>query len=211
AAILATLLIRYYWRRRPYSAYAPYSRYWESVSRPTVWQISWLWVGLEPSGKLKDGTPAYPIFQMLKSDLDRGVLSGEKVEGSWIWTKIDREQLKQYALKKDEKPAFLFSERKFSIISLRIYNEFLEYIRRSLHRAVLGPRITRGRVTIWQGEGTKTVELDRHVNPNHCFFHYVPSDAIHAELNTESIYFERRDLHVDSEDVIFIEYQIVEF
>lgn len=83
----------------------PYRKAWENVQAPCVWQIAWLWIGLEPHPAIEAGSPAYPILQMLKADMESGLLPGSKSEG--IWARISRNDLIAYAEWRSTMPRFL--------------------------------------------------------------------------------------------------------
>jgi hypothetical protein len=79
-----------------------------------VWQIAWLWRGLEPRGQPSDGTPVYSTFQLIKQDLGQGVIPGKQRDnnGSWMGTKVTRGELLAYAKFREERPKFLYPERR---------------------------------------------------------------------------------------------------
>ena len=91
---------------------------WDKVQNIAVWQSAWLWNGLEPQEGKSEGTPAYATFQRLKEDLGQGkIRNAEKIESSWMWTRLNRQQLIDYALSINERPQFLFPcERKLALM-----------------------------------------------------------------------------------------------
>ncbi|MBI2586147.1 MAG: hypothetical protein HYW28_09815 [Rhodospirillales bacterium] len=90
-------------------------QHWDRIEKFTVWQTAWLWHGLEPqeSKSPTEGTPAYPAFRWLQECLKRGDFKdAAKVNNSWSWTILSRQELIDHALKTGERPKFLFSENR---------------------------------------------------------------------------------------------------
>lgn len=90
---------------------------WDPIREFTIWQVSWLWVDLEPqtSTEPTEGTPAYPTFRWIKENLDSGKIPGaEKINDRWLWTNLSRQQLIDFALEVNARPKFLFPEERRS-------------------------------------------------------------------------------------------------
>ncbi len=88
---------------------------WDRVQNFPVWQVAWLWSDLEPqaSDVKTEGTNAYPTFRKLKEDLNNDrIKDAKKVNDSWLWTTLSRQQLIDYALGIGEQPKFLFPEQR---------------------------------------------------------------------------------------------------
>lgn len=88
----------------------PYSKHWNSVNTFSLWQAAWLWVGAEPIARVRDGSEAYPVFSMLKTDARAGELNLSEIgrEGQiGSWSYVTREELERYAKKKGQQPQFL--------------------------------------------------------------------------------------------------------
>lgn len=88
---------------------------WNKVTNFPVWQVAWLWSGLEPqsSDTKSEGTAAYPAFMKLKEDLDKGRIKDAQMTGdSWCGTTLSRQQLIDYALEIGECPKFLFPSKR---------------------------------------------------------------------------------------------------
>ena len=93
---------------------------WDKVQNFPVWQVAWLWSDLEPQATdaKTEGTNAYPTFRKLKEDLNNGHVKGaEKIDDSWLWTTLSRQQLIDYALDIGEQPKFLFPEQREWVLS----------------------------------------------------------------------------------------------
>lgn len=93
---------------------------WDQLEKFTVWQASWLWNDLEPMKPEQgqsEGTPSYPTYRRLKEHLNQGMIKGAtKVNGSWGWTHLTRQQLIDYALEIEQKPKFLFPSERHSAL-----------------------------------------------------------------------------------------------
>ena len=91
---------------------------WDKVQKISVWQVAWLWQDLEPQDKNPVGGAAYPVFQWLKEALEKKLIkNAEQVNDSWIESRLNRQDLVDYAIKKGERPKFLYpNQRKFWLI-----------------------------------------------------------------------------------------------
>lgn len=124
-AVIGTLIIAYTWgdalaeyrvqraggiTKREFPARL---KQWDKVKSFAVWQVAWLWNGLEPYNVETSGTLAYPTFRRLKEDLNAGAIKeAHQKDGSWKDTTISRQSLVDYAYKIDEFPTFLFPEER---------------------------------------------------------------------------------------------------
>lgn len=86
---------------------------WDRLDDFPVWQIAWLWKGLEPrmsdGGGVHPNAPAYSTFQVLKQHLNQQRFKGaSQVNGTWLETRLSRQQLIDYALEIGDRPVFLF-------------------------------------------------------------------------------------------------------
>jgi len=81
---------------------------WDIVQDLAIWQIACLWAKQRPYSVIHAEKKAYPLLQMLKNDIDRGILEVTVPDSTSMWRKISRARLIEYAKKKNEKPPFLF-------------------------------------------------------------------------------------------------------
>lgn len=96
---------------------------WNDINNFSILQASWLWIGLEPQSPdtVLEGTKVAPIIQRFEEDILNGAIKNVSAQGpDWTGTKLSRQQLIDYALKKKERPYFLFYIQNVSLL-LKIY------------------------------------------------------------------------------------------
>jgi hypothetical protein len=95
---------------------------WAKLSNYAVWHVAWLWNNWEPQASsdngVRPGSPAYATYQVFKAALRDGRFEGaQQHSGSWLHTRLTKQQLIDFALEEGVTPKFLFQKVQTSIIA----------------------------------------------------------------------------------------------
>lgn len=88
--------------------------HWDLIDNFTVWQVAWLWNGLEPQRSVSEpaeGTRAYPTFRWLMENSLHLCEPGHQAEFSAA-SVLSRQKLIDFALSVEQRPAFLFKHER---------------------------------------------------------------------------------------------------
>lgn len=83
---------------------------WRGNDYLLVWQAACLWAGREPDYALavSYGTRVYPYFSMLLRSIEYHQINVSRHEPEMAWSQLSRQDLIKLAVKKRERPQFLF-------------------------------------------------------------------------------------------------------